>query len=505
MSKLSKAPDHPRLQVTRKQAPTKERMLTSITGLSLNIPLQINNGDINTLECALKERLFYREVDGQFLEPPVATRQVIDTKLGEFAEELARLLPSTTPLTTTQVVESYRGRRHTIYANAEENLHQIGLKRSDATSIAFVKVEKVKDGAPRCIQPRKPIYNLMLGKYIKKVEHRIYDAIRKMFKDGPTVMKGYNVEHIGNIIRGKWRAFKDPVAVGLDASRFDQHVCEHMLRWEHDVYRRMFPKCEELGELLDWQLNNVGRGYCPDGSLKYTVTGRRFSGDMNTALGNCLIMCAMVYSYSKERRVHVSLANNGDDCTVIMEKKDLTRFMNGLEEWFLELGFVMKAEEPVYKLCQIEFCQMHPVEVGDKCIMVRNINAAMRKDTLSVIPLTMKREVQCLLTAIGEGGLSLTGGVPIIQNFYRRYMEIGGGVKSKVGENHAIHTGLRLLSVGMSRGFQEPLAETRVQVMEAWGYTPDEQVCLERLIDDYQLDFDFTEVDNLNTTEFLIL
>ncbi len=57
----------------------------------------------------------------------------------------------------------------------------------------------------------------------------------------------------------------------------------------------------------------------------------------------------------------------------------------------------------------------------------------------------------------------------------------------------------------MERKFEEPTAETRVQVMEAWGYTPEEQLALEREIDNYDLDFGITEVGDLADTEFLTM
>jgi hypothetical protein len=55
----------------------------------------------------------------------------------------------------------------------------------------------------------------------------------------------------------------------------------------------------------------------------------------------------------------------------------------------------------------------------------------------------------------------------------------------------------------MELKFQEPTAETRCQVMEAWGYTPDQQVALEQHIDAHQMDFNFQEVGDLTDTEFL--
>ena len=70
--------------------------------------------------------------------------------------------------------------------------------------------------------------------------------------------------------------------------KFDMHVSPAALAWEHSIYTSIFPRDKFLKKLLRWQMNNRGAGYCGDGSLKYSVTGKRFSGDMNTGLGNCL-------------------------------------------------------------------------------------------------------------------------------------------------------------------------------------------------------------------------
>lgn len=485
-TKLSDA----RLSVRRHaKGPVKTRRLYSISELSGNLDLGVNNADIGTLETALLTRMYYCKVGKDFVSPPPVDKDQFTERMALFKDKLLEHLQDITPFTYQQVLETYVGRRLTIYRKALDKLTQIGLSRNDARSIAFVKMELVNpEKAPRCIQPRDPAYNLALGRYIKAVEKKIYVAIRKVFEDGPTVMKGFNVEEIGSIMRGKWRSFVDPVALGLDATKFDMHVSPEALAWEHSVYKAIFPGDRELAKLLRWQMNNKGAGYCEDGSLKYSVTGKRFSGDMNTGLGNCLLMCGMIWSYARSRDVPVKLANNGDDCVVLMERRDMGRFTLGLDEWFLEMGFRMVAEEPVYQLHEIEFCQMHPIEIGDSCRMVRNIPATLRKDTMTVHPLTrnVHREKWC--TAVGTGGLWLTGGVPVLQDFYSAYQRIGCMRASNMLDDPTFATGMRLMSKGMTEHYREPDAWTRVQVFEAWGISPDEQVALETHLREYVLD-----------------
>jgi hypothetical protein len=351
-------------------------------------------------------------------------------------------------------------------------------------------MEKVKpDKAPRCIQPRDPVYNIRLGTYIKPIEHRIYKAIDSIFGDGPTVIKGYNVERIGRIMRGKWKSFNNPVAIGLDAVKFDMHVSKEALEWEHSVYQSIY-RCKELAKLLRHQVYQRGGARCKDGHLSYKVVGRRASGDMNTALGNCLLMCAMIHAYAEYKGIEIKLMNNGDDCVVMMEKQHEQHFMQGLEEWFLDMGFRMSSETPVYSLPEIEFCQMRAIEYGNgEVVMVRNIPVALRKDTLVTVDVSKQKSLQAWMTAVGSGGIALTGGIPIMQNFYRRLQQLGRGITSKVGAELSRNSGMYLMGKGVKRTFVTPTAEARLNVFIAWGITPDEQVELERYYDAYQFDF----------------
>jgi len=467
-----------------------------VCGVSPHHKLGIFNGDISTLEAALLERMYYCNVDGQFVAAPKCARSTIEDRLRNFGDKVVLDNRNVTPMSITEVVDTYRGRKRAIYEQAEKSLNLNGLKRSHAHSICFVKVEKGNPAkAPRCIQPRRAEYNLCVGKYIKRLEHRLYRSIARIFGDGPTVMKGYNVVDVARIVKGKWDSFVHPVAIGLDAVKFDMHVSPEMLGWEHGVYNRIF-KSAELRKLLGWQMNNIGRGYCVDGKLKYKVKGKRFSGDMNTALGNCLIMCAMVWAYAKERGVSCKLVNNGDDCVVFMEQQDLSVFKRGLEAWFLDMGFRMTVEEPVYEMEQIEFCQMHPVYAGGEWKMCRNIHTALIKDSLSVVPLTSRTTFQKWLGAVGECGLALCSGVPVMQAFYQCYMRNSRGLQGKMSESVQMQSGMRLMAKGLESKARSVSDAARYSYWLAFGVTPDQQVAVEQYYE--RLMLEYTPQDNCN-------
>lgn len=466
---------HPDLHVTYTQAQVKQRRLTKINNIGPPTTLGVHNGDIRTLRTALLERMYYCKVGNGYSAAPDVTEALIQERIGYFAAEVSRF--HTQPSTMDEVVEMYTGRKKTIYANAAEEYRRRGLRREDAYINAFVKVEKVNPNkAPRCIQPRKPVYNIRVGRYIKKIEHRLYKRIARIYGDGPVVMKGYTTQEVARIMRGKWDSFASPVGLGLDATKFDMHVCENMLKWEHGIYSRIYGGVKELDKLLSWQRSNVGRGYCEDGKLKYRVRGKRASGDMNTALGNCLIMCALVHAYSKFKGIAVKLVNNGDDCMVFMEQEDAADFQVGLSSWFLDMGFRMTVEPLVSEFEKLEFCQMRPIRTVNGWTMVRNIAVALQKDGLCVMPLDDVSARKWMM-AVGEGGLALCSGVPVMQSFYQAY--IRHGIKSNIADSVWMDSGLRRM-----QGSQKSCASVvddvaRLSVFAAWGITPDEQLALE--------------------------
>lgn len=276
--------------------------------------------------------------------------------------------------------------------------------------------------------------------------------------------------------------FKDPVAVGLDASRFDQHVSVDALLWEFGIYDACFPvrrHKRRLRWLLGQQLNNECVGYVPNGRVKYTTVGGRMSGDMNTSLGNCILMCSMVHAYARHARVKIQLANNGDDCVVFMGRSSLARFMAGLDDWFTRMGFKMAVEPPCHTFEEIEFCQTHPVWVGPGAsdyVMVRHPKWAIAKDTVCARGFTEPHLLSGWINAVGTGGLAMTGGIPVFQDFYRFFVENSKAHKSVTdGQSW----GVRMLRKGMERYYMPVSDRTRASFYWAFGVTPDEQLVLE--------------------------
>lgn len=442
----------------------------------------VHNHSLANVLRGLVERVFLVEKQGKLVPPPKPAAGVFD-KLSGFRSRLLRALGSCRPWSTAQFVQSYQGAKQKLYEKVAVDVTKRPISRDDAELRTFVKAEKLNlsskpNPAPRVIQPRNPRYNVGVGPYIKAHEHNIYRAIANVW-GGPTVMKGYNARQVARHMRDMWDDVPRPCAIGLDASRFDQHVSVPALEWEHSVYNAAF-RSPELAKLLSWQLLNKGMAYTPEGFVKYQVRGCRMSGDMNTALGNCLLMCAMVWALCDKLGVVARLANNGDDCTLIVPQQDERRVRNAIPGWFHDLGFTMKVEDTVYCFEQIEFCQMHPVYTHHGWTMSRNPRVCMDKDTFCLHPAS--NPYKQWAAGIGTAGVALASGVPVLQAFYLKLKEIAG----REGELKD-GSGMAFLAKRLSSQ-PSPITEAaRVSFYRAFGVMPWVQRMLEEEISTEQL------------------
>lgn len=496
----------PGLQVTRQLGVTKKRSYVRVAGVAPDVDIVPFNHKISTLERAVKERVFLvKSLDGSgdLVPPPRPLPGVFQSRLESTLSLLSTYLPSTAPVSSRQFVDSYKGRKKQVYERAlQELLMGTSSVAEDARVNVFIKFEKTdrttkSDPVPRVISPRNPRYNLRVGKYLKPLEERMFKSLGKLFGHR-TVMKGMDVNGVAKCLREKWDMFKDPVAVGLDASRFDQHVSLDALRWEHSVYLRCFKRKkdrETLGRLLKYQEVNKCTGYADDGKLSYEVEGTRMSGDMNTSLGNCVLMCSMIHAYLESCGVKGQLANNGDDCVVFMERRDLAKFSQGCFDWFLGMGFNMAIEAPVYDFAHIEFCQCKPVYDGTAWRMCRNPRTAIAKDAVLLKSNVTQNFFRLWLNAVGTGGMSIAGGMPIFQAFYAMYVRNGitsyknknrsasSRVKTDLDYNEIMPWFMREMSLSGCHKERPITPEARASFYDAYGVTPDEQIELERYYD----------------------
>jgi hypothetical protein len=198
------------------------------------------------------------------------------------------------------------------------------------------------------------------------------------------------------------------------------------------------------------------------------------SGDMNTGLGNCLIMCALIWSYFS-KRCRMELINNGDDCVVFLEQDDL-HHMDNLPAWFHQMGYTMKVEPTVYDLEKVEFCQTQPVYDGNAYRMVRNPKVCLTKDLISVKNLETESAWKYQCQAISDCGMAAYGDMPIFCEFYKMLNQ-----DHEVSRSDHLSTGFEFLSSGLNNANKEVTDEARFSFWKAFDITPDMQTDLEGL------------------------
>lgn len=444
---------------------------------------------------ALLERVFYHEIDGVFSAPRSPGKAAVWRLLGGFKGAVRARAVSLTPVPLVDYAKSvYSGRRLRVYLAATEKLLARGVLPTDAIIRAFLKHEKLQEKhgkrlVPRLIQPRSPVYNVAVGRYLHQLEHVVYRDIDAIF-GAPVVMKGYNAFQVGEMMHEAWIQFNNPCALGLDAKRFDQHITVDLLEWEHGIYDLYYHSLE-LCWLLLMQLTTKGYLQCGDGELAYKVAGGRCSGDMNTAMGNVLIMCAGVHSLlsslgmGKVGRAKIRVFNNGDDCMLIGERADIFLLAGHVEEHFAKLGLIMTIEPVVFELEEVSFCQTQPIFDGARWRMVRDVRVSLTKDATMLSLRYVTELLRYQLAAIGNCGLALTGGLPILQEYYSAMLR--NGDSSVRADERFYSTGFYRMSRGLSPYVTPVTAEARVSFARAFGIVPDLQIQLERYYRNWNL------------------
>lgn len=447
---------------------------------------------IGTLAHAVLERGIFVKAAGGFSPRPEPGEAA---SFAMFLSDYQRVAAPTARLIPEEFLRSRPGRLKRIYTMAvERNKHEWFDLDKEAITAGFTKVEKTewpcgnalyadhglsKTPVPRLINPRTPRFNSLLGCYTIACEHQVYHNIGEMF-GMPCIAKGMNFTQRAELLRRMWDSFDDPIFVGQDASRFDQHTGDLALSLDHEVLKTHFPGDKTLPWLLKKQKDNVMYGRCPDGEIRAELGAMRMSGDMNTALGNCVISAALIYQWTKLRKIHAYAIVDGDDAGTIMERRDYEAYIKGASEYFLEHGYNMVIEAPVDIFEQIVFCQTQPVWVGDHWRMVRNPLKALNNDYAGYHKLSDPHYVRTLFHAIGSAGLSLCSGVPVMQAFYELGMRCGTNAKKVKHIETQLH-GWHYYA--KSEGLRKAVpvhADSRTSFHLAFGITPDDQVVLER-------------------------
>jgi hypothetical protein len=202
------------------------------------------------------------------------------------------------------------------------------------------------------------------------------------------------------------------------------------------------------------------------------------SGDMNTGLGNCLLMVAMISGFCEMFQIKYRLGDNGDDCALFIDKSDLSVVNDNIHDYCLRFGFNLVVDKPVFVFEQINFCQMHPVFDGLRWIMSRDPRTCIAKDLSCKLTLMSRKTQYAWLKAVGGCGLSMAGNLPVFGAFYH-YLTRHETDHVLRDTNAFTGLGMMYWGRGVELCYTQPSDASRLSFFLAFGITPDFQACIE--------------------------
>lgn len=375
--------------------------------------------DIDNVVSGMKERVFFLDECGTTV--PACKRLAKD--LCGLVDSVVSACPVPSRATGSQFLATRTGSKRKMYERAREDLVRKPRSLGNLARLSFfTKWESTvhtKKQVPRIVSPRSFEFNYLLGKFIRPVEHDIFTALGSLFGGGVVVAKGLTQQEKGELIAQK---LVGRVAVGLDASRFDQTIRDTLLKVEHSLYTKLYNGDRLLTSLLKCQLTNVGTARCVNGKLTANIGAMRCSGDQNTSLGNCIISCLLARLYFDEHGIDGDVLNDGDDLIMFVPEQSLP-LLTDLEEWYSQWGLRMKIEEPAREPEGVEFCQSRPVWTPGGYVLIRNPRKAFNTDYCGAAKVSHLENYLVHLRNVGICGLSMAAGIPLYQEFY------GAGIK----------------------------------------------------------------------------
>jgi hypothetical protein len=213
------------------------------------------------------------------------------------------------------------------------------------------------------------------------------------------------------------------------------------------------------------------------------------SGDMNTALGNCLLMIIMLVAFMVWCRKW-DVLDDGDDVLVIIERRDLPRLLATVKKEFLKFGHEMKVENVASRMENVVFCQSQSIEfrTGDYKF-VRNPWKVMSCAMTGVKYFNQVGARAKLLYSIGLCELILGLGVPVLQEYalaILRNCGVGKGLELPVDGSLMSRVRREMRGLGLrtlERVDPQPISMcARVSFEVAFGMTVQEQIRVETLL-----------------------
>jgi len=337
---------------------------------------------------------------------------------------------------------------------------------TEMQKLEFYDVTKIPEKEDRGIQYRSPIYNAALARHLHNVEIAIYRHLQNV--DGtPVIAKGYSPLERGLILDAMAARFKNPMFVLADHSRFDAHVNSALLEEEHRIYLRMRGWNQELRTLLSWQKKSKGVSM---GGIRYHVTAKRMSGDLNTALGNSVLNWGILQSFVDLHRLDASIFLDGDDSVMVLERCELPDLVGHCAKFGMTTEVIV-----VHDIHEAEFCQSRIVYTKMGPVMVRNPWKTL--DVLTKCPRKVEPEWRAkgVLAATALGELMQAPGIPVISVAAAAMARYAGETPIFITPDE-----WGRFDVYRTTALVEQVDDTaRLEMELAWGMTISEQLALE--------------------------
>lgn len=413
-----------------------------------------------------------------------------NTGIMNFSNDIARQAGTVPIWRPEQVVKHYTGRKRRKYERAFERIGVTANQKKSSYITGFIKPDKYNDRIyekdPRMIQYRTPEYSAELAQYLKPMEKILYNIKgnggKNELPNTPVIAKGLNHQQRAELLKEKLSKFKDPVILLGDATRFDAHCQEPKLKAEHNIYTKMNTS-HRLKTLLKWQLRNKCR--TKNGS-KYKTVAKRMSGDMNTALGNCIIMLlTILWVYMN---ILIDFLIDGDDSLTIMERSDWEKYKDYIQTRWTRTGFIMKLTV-VDRIEDIEFCKSKVVETqyGPKfCVYPWHV---ISHNTVGTRPRHGCYWLQ-RMRADALGLYSIYRGVPVLEEYALATLSatVGSKIANIEGEDpwyhyrlHPIYNYLkRVKDLNVERMRTEIEPNVRISFEQAFNIDPGTQMLIEQ-------------------------
>lgn len=449
---------------------------------------------------------------------------LVDVAAGELAKQVVAA-----PLDLESLIQVFPASRRKRYLQAAWLLCQRAFSLLEARISSFVKSEKLeveeKDKDPRMIQARGQLFNLELGKFTRAIEKGLYSLKDPAWQEvgiaNPLLAKGSSLNQRAVQLRRMWKLLRNPVSLSFDLSRWDAHVGVEMLKIMHKFYLKVIPD-PWLGKLLEQQLLNKAT---TANGIKYRNPGGVTSGDMTTALGNCVAVSAILLAFRavlqriaegkglntygspllseikqtviRYLNMHPNLRtlfltqrwmciyDDGDDHVLLVEKPAAQLVEMVLPKWWQAVGQDLKIEGVTEQFSQIEFCQHKPLKLANgRWVMAPNPFKVLATATLVSGNNRLKPE-KYLLT-VWEARAMLHNGVPVLGPLFSRWASkrwVRERLTAKqLGQEAAGIAHLVAINAQKGKQKQIPITpEVRETYAQQWGISADEQALLEQV------------------------